>query len=147
MLSKTSKYGVRAVLYLSINSDEEHLVGVKVLAEETEISESMLSKTLQYLTKRHLIESKKGRNGGFYMTEEQKNNDLMSIIKDIEQSDRLLKGCMLGQKNHITCEHCPYHISVTSIRNELQSIYASDSIRETAIKLNLSNIQNLKINK
>ena len=139
MLSKTSRYGVRAVLYLAANTDEYHLMGVKQLASSIEITEPMLSKVLQFLTRRQLIQSRKGRNGGFYMTREQKDFNLMKVIKELEQTDYLISACMLGQKHCKTCELCPYHEMVASIRAELKAIYATDTIEETAFKVLKSN--------
>ena len=138
MLSKTSRYGVRAVLYIAAHTNSEKLLGIKELSEKIEISTPMLSKVLQFLTKRALIESKKGRNGGFYMTEAQKNRNLMTVIQELEQSEFLINACMLGQKYCDTGSACPYKDKVEAIRAELKSIYNTDTILETALKLNNS---------
>jgi len=135
MLSKTSKYGVRSVLYLALYTHVDSLMGVRELATKVSISEPMLSKILQSLTKKKLIESKKGRNGGFYMTPDQKERKLMQVIRALEQSDRLINDCLLGQKNCEVCDMCPYSSMVASIRSELHAIYGTDSIEETARKL------------
>jgi len=135
MLSKTSRYGVRAILYIALHTDENNLLGIKELAEKVEISTPMLSKVLQYLTKKELIESKKGRNGGFFMTDKQKNMHLMQVIQELEQSEYLITACMLGQKHCDISNKCPYHEMVTSIRSALKGIYNTDSILETSIKL------------
>ena len=136
MLSKTSRYGVRSVLYLALHTNSSNLVGAKELAPKIRISEPMLSKILQNLTKKKLIESKKGRNGGFFMTPEQKARKLMQVIREIDQSDRLINDCMLGQKNCEICDLCPYSDKVASIRFELKAIYGTDTIEETSLKLN-----------
>ncbi len=135
MLSKTSRYGVRAVLYIAANTDEKNLLGIKELSERIEISTPMLSKVLQFLTRKEIIESKKGRNGGFFMTNRQKNQHLMYVIQKLEQSEYLITACMLGQKHCDTCDQCPYHEMVASIRSELKAIYNTDTILETSIKL------------
>lgn len=135
MLSKTSRYGVRSVLYLALHTNAQYLIGVKELAFQIKISEPTLSKILHNLTKKKLIQSKKGRNGGFFMTPEQKASKLMYVIRELEQSDRLIKDCMLGQKSHETCDQCPYGERVASIRSELRAIYETDTIEETALKL------------
>jgi len=135
MLSKTSRYGVRAVLYIAANTNESRLLGIKELSEKVEISTPMLSKVLQFLTKKEIIESKKGRNGGFFMTDHQKNRHLMHVIKELEQSEYLITACMLGQKHCDTCTKCPYHEMVASIRSELKAIYDTDTILETSLKL------------
>ena len=146
MLSKTSRYGVRAILFIAANTDERNLLGIKELAEKVEISTPMLSKVLQFLTKKELIESKKGRNGGFYMTDVQKNQNLMHVIKELEQSEYLIAACMLGQKHCDTCHKCPYNEMVASIRSELQAIYNTDTILQTSLKLKntISQFQNYK---
>ena len=135
MLSKTSRYGVRSVLYLALHTELDFLIGVKELAVNIKVSEPMLSKILQSLTKKKLIQSKKGRNGGFFMTCDQKANKLMHVIRELEQSDRLINDCMLGQKDCENCDKCPYHEMVASIKSELHSIYGNDTIEETARKL------------
>lgn len=135
MLSKTSKYGVRAILHLAIHSNDQNLIGVKKLATDIQISEPMLSKVLQLLTKNNLIESKKGRNGGFYMSDAQKSSYLIHVIKTLEQSEYILTGCLMGQKQCEACYLCPYHEKVQSIRSEFKAIYGTDTIEETAIKI------------
>ena len=135
MLSKTSRYGVRSVLYLALHTNSDQLIGVKELAKKIEITEPTLSKILQLLTKKKLVESKKGRNGGFYMTSKQKEQILMHVIHELELSDRLIKDCLLGQKYCETCDQCPYSERVASIRSELQLIYGTDTIEMTAKKL------------
>jgi len=136
MLSKASRYGVRSVIYLAQHSNSSYLLGVKELAIKIHINEPMLSKILQNLTKKKLIESKKGRNGGFYMTPAQKAKKLMHVITTLEQSNRLIKECMLGQRLCETYDQCPYSSKVAAIRSELQAIYGTDTIEETALKLN-----------
>jgi Rrf2 family protein len=135
MLSKTSRYGVRAILFIAANTDEENLLGIKELSDKIEVSTPMLSKVLQFLTKKEFIESKKGRNGGFYMTSLQKCRKLMPVIKELTQSDYIITACMLGQKHCNTCDSCPYHQEVAAIRTSLNSIYNTDTILSTALKL------------
>ena len=135
MLSKTCRYGVRAVLYLSIHTDVNALLGVKELSQKIEVSIPMLSKVLQFLTRKNVIKSKKGRNGGFYMTENQKNMHLMDVIQQLERSEYLITACLLGQKHCTTHNNCPYHEKVAAIRTELRAIYNRDSIRTSALKL------------
>ena len=135
MLSKTGRYGIRALLYLAANSSEGHLIGVKDLAQQTEISEHMLSKVLQFLTRQGLITSKKGRRGGFYLTPEQKNLNLAQVIKALEQTEYLISVCLLGQKHCNSRMQCPYQDRVARIRMELSAIYASDTVEQTAQKI------------
>lgn len=135
MLSKTSRYGVRAVLFIAAHTDENHLLGIKELSERIRISTPMLSKVLQFLTKKEYILSKKGRNGGFYMNSAQKKGKLMQVVCDLEQSEFLISTCLLGQTDCDRCHLCPYFRSVTMIRDGIRSIYGEDTILETSLKL------------
>ncbi len=136
MLSKTSRYGVRAILYIAANSNENRLIGVRDLSVAIEISQPMLAKVLQHLTKKNLIQSKKGRNGGYYMTSLQKNIHLLEVIRELEQSEYLINACLLGQKHCKTYDQCPYHDKVMLIRSELRAIYGTDTILNTSTKIN-----------
>ncbi len=136
MFSKRSRYGIRAILHIALHTDEENLMGTTALAQNTGINEPMLSKVLQELTKKKMITSKKGRNGGFYMSTVQKSQKLIEVIKELDQSDKLINDCMLGQKSDRTCDTCPYSNDVATIRAELKAIYGTDTIVETAKKLN-----------
>ena len=51
MLSKSSTYAIRAVLYLSLHSNKEKKYSPKEIADEMNISAPFLAKTLQVLTK------------------------------------------------------------------------------------------------
>ena len=51
MLSKSCEYAIRAVLYLSIHSDEDKKIGIKIIAEELKIPGQFLNKILQKLVK------------------------------------------------------------------------------------------------
>ncbi len=141
MLSKTGRYGVRAVLYIAANTSEEHLIGVRKLSHDIGVSEHMLSKVLQFMTRRNIIVSKKGRNGGFYMTEAQKKRTIMDVIRVLEQTQYLMSACLMGQKNCEQGLHCPYRDRVATIRSELREIYATDTIVQAALKIKNSTIK------
>jgi len=118
MLSKSSKYAIRAVLFLSLNSDESNKFSPKDIAEETHMPAPFLAKTLQELTRRKLISSVKGRNGGFYLTEENRSNTLISIVDSLEGMGKF-QECLLGLPVCSNENPCPLHNSYSSIRNTI----------------------------
>ena len=135
MFSKKSIYGIKAVLCLAANTHENLLMGNSDIALETGIREPILSKVLQHLTKKNFVASKKGRNGGFFMTEWQKNQKLIQIIKELEQTDELLDQCMMGFDKNCQDELCPYQEDVSRLKQKLENLYGRDTIIETARKL------------
>ena len=67
MLSNTSKYAIRAVIYLALFSTKEKKVGIKQVSSELDIPSPFLGKILQLLARHHILGSTKGPNGGFYL--------------------------------------------------------------------------------
>lgn len=118
MLSKSSTYAIRAVLYLSIHSDIEKKYSPKDIADVIDIPAPFLAKTLQLLTKSNLISSIRGRNGGFYLTKKDKLNNLMSIIESIDGSDKFNK-CLLGLSVCSDENPCPIHHAVSPFKKQL----------------------------
>ena len=65
MLSTTSKYAIRAVIYLALHSDGKTKVGQKEIAAQLAMPPPFLGKILQLLVKQGILVSVKGPNGGF----------------------------------------------------------------------------------
>lgn len=118
MLSKSSKYAIRAVLYLALNSNESNKYSPTGIAKAINIPAPFLAKTLQELTKRNLISSVKGRNGGFYLTEENKSNTLISVVDSIDGMAKF-QECLLGLPVCSNENPCPLHHSYSLIRNKI----------------------------
>ena len=66
MFSNSSKYAIKAVLFLAVNSNEDHRIMVKDMAEPINVPQAYLAKLLQELSKKGIISSKKGPKGGFF---------------------------------------------------------------------------------
>ncbi len=118
MLSKSSTYAIRAVLYLSLHSDVAHKYSPKNIAKAIDVPAPFLAKTLQILTKRNLVSSIKGRNGGFYLTKENKMNSLISIVDSIDGLKRFHE-CMLGLPVCGDENPCPIHHAVAPVKKQL----------------------------
>jgi len=129
MLSKSSKYAIRAVLYLSLNSNEENKYNPKEIAETIDIPAPFLAKILQQLTKRNLVTSIRGRNGGFYLTDENRDNNLLSVVECIDGLDKFSE-CLLGLPGCGGDEPCSMHEMVAPMREKLVDELTSKTITE-----------------
>lgn len=118
MLSKSSTYAIRAVLYLALHSNEAKKYSPKSIAEAIDVPAPFLAKTLQILTKRSLVSSIKGRNGGFYLTKENKMNSLISIVDSIDGLNKFHE-CMLGLPICGDDNPCPIHHAVAPVKKQL----------------------------
>jgi len=118
MLSKSSTYAIRAVLFLSLHSSKSKKYSPKSIAEAIDVPAPFLAKTLQILTKRDLVSSVKGRNGGFYLTKENAMNSLISIVDSIDGLSRFHE-CMLGLPVCGDENPCPIHHAVSPVKKQL----------------------------
>ena len=91
MLSNTTRYALRAVIYLAKHSNEEKRIGIKKIAEDLNIPSPFLGKILQTLAKHKLLLSNKGPNGGFAFPSESDDITLYDIVKIIDGDDMFTK--------------------------------------------------------
>ncbi len=131
MLSNASKYAIRAVLYLAENSSEKKRFGAKFIADELEIPRPFIAKLLQQLVKAGLISSIKGPKGGFYTTEENLQNNVCSILNEIE-SEKIFEGCFLGLPQCSDENPCPVHFIVVPFKEALLEKFQKQSIKDFA---------------
>ena len=127
MLSKSSKYAIRGVLYLSLNSDEEKKYNPKEIAEAISIPAPFLAKILQELAKNKLISSTKGRNGGFYLTKVNRLNSMLSIIDCIDGLNKF-DECFIGLPKCSDSSPCAVHHIVSPLKNDLLKVLKNNNI-------------------
>ena len=128
MLSNSAKYALKAVLYLSLNSNEEEKLMTKDISEKINVPKSYLAKILQDLSRHGLIESSKGPKGGFYLDDNQKNLSLIEIIEVIDGKQRL-SSCILGFKECDRENPCVLHNIMGGANNQFVK-----SLEETTLK-------------
>jgi Rrf2 family protein len=131
MLSNASKYAIRAVLYLAENSSFNKRFGAKQIANELEIPQPFIAKLLQQLAKANLISSMKGPNGGFYTTEKNLQNNICSILNEIESED-IFEGCFLGLPQCSDENPCPVHFIVAPFKEALLEKFQKQTIQDFA---------------
>ena len=66
MLSKKTKYGLKALTYLALQSKREP-VQISEIAEHENISQKFLESILLTLRNTGFLGSKKGKGGGYYL--------------------------------------------------------------------------------
>ncbi len=118
MLSNSSKYALKAVLYLALHSSEEHKLMVKDFHEMINVPKAYLSKLLQELARQNLISSARGPKGGFYLSGEQRDLPLIRFIEVIDGHTRLTH-CMLSLKDCNENNPCPLHAIFQPPRTKL----------------------------
>lgn len=131
MLSKSSKYAIRAVLYISTYSNKNNKIGSKQIAEELHIPAPFLAKTLQELTKKDIISSVKGPHGGFYLTPKNNKKTLFDIIECIDGLHKF-ENCFLGQEECNDINPCVIHHLYLPFKSKLIERLKTKTIVEMA---------------
>ncbi|MFT0714706.1 RrF2 family transcriptional regulator [Flagellimonas lutimaris] len=108
MLSNSSKYAIKGVLYLALNSDETHKIMVRDIFEVVHVPEAYLAKLLQELSRHNVISSTRGPRGGFYLSAEDRKRTLMDIVRVIDGEKRI-KSCVLGIQDCDMDNPCVLH--------------------------------------
>jgi Rrf2 family protein len=118
-------------LYLSIHSDVEKKYSPKDIADVIDIPAPFLAKTLQLLTKNNLISSIRGRNGGFYLTEAEKQNNLLDVIACIDGLDKF-NECFIGLPKCSDENPCAIHHIVSPFKEKLTEELTGKTIADFA---------------
>ncbi len=131
MLTNSSKYAIRAVLYLAVYTNENKKMGSKEVADSIKIPAPFLAKILQKLVKDDLISSTKGPRGGFYLTEENLEKSMLDIVACSEGID-LFKECFLGLERCGDENPCAIHHMVAPFKKMMIEGMGNKTIAEFA---------------
>lgn len=146
MLSSSSKYAIRAVLFLAMDSSEANRLKVDDVAKELDIPKHFLAKILQQLTKKQIVSSMKGRNGGFYLSDKNRKCSLLEVIEAIDGPMKL-QNCILGLENCSDTFPCPYHNQVSEFRNNFHDQLKSESIDGCLQRIDFSKLRITNLDK
>ena len=131
MFSNSSKYALKAVLFLALNSSEENKIMVKDIAEPINAPQAYVAKLLQELARQNIISSTRGPKGGFYLSEENKNQPFRKIVYVIDGEKRLT-SCLLSLETCNEDRPCPLHNLASPLRTELMNALESKTICDLA---------------
>ncbi len=128
MLSKSSKYALKAIIYIAHRSQQRERAGLEEIIEHIGTPKQFTAKLLQQLSKAGVITSIKGPNGGFSMSEEDRiNTNIRDIVTILDGSD-LYERCGLGL-DQCGCENpCPIHTMYLPIKTAITEMHTNYSI-------------------
>ena len=135
MFSKACEYGIRAVIYIAVQSNEGKRVSLKSIAKEINSPEAFTAKILQELVKNDIIDSVKGPSGGFEVERKKMKDIKLSHIVSAIDGDRIYKGCGLGLKDCSETHPCPVHNKFKKIRTDLRNMLENTTVYELSLEL------------
>lgn len=104
MLSKKTKYGIKALTYLARQTDKKPVQSAEI-AESENISQKFLESILLILRKAGFLGSKKGKGGGYYLIKDPKDILMTAVIRVLEGPIAMLPCVSLNY--YEKCEDCP----------------------------------------
>lgn len=127
MFSKTCEYAIRAMILIAQQSKKGKKVGIKEIVKGIECPEYFIAKILQNLSRKSLVLSAKGPNGGFYMDKNTTSISLADIVKAID-GDKIFYGCGLGLKQCSETRPCPIHHEFKKVRNDIHHLLSNANL-------------------
>jgi len=134
MLSKSTEYAIRALVFVQLQNWKGKRPGVSEIAKEIEAPTAFSAKILHTLTTHRLLNSLKGRGGGFYFTDNQSALTVYEIILVME-GNGLFTECGIGLKNCSDENPCPLHNQYVKIRDQLLVLVKYETIVSMAKKI------------
>ena len=131
MLSSTSKYGIRAVMYIASQSRNNGKIGIKKISEDLGLPTPFLAKILQLLARQKILSSSRGPHGGFSLLRDPKKISLLDIITTIDGND-IFDNCII---HNMPCNcvdenklKCPIHDDYFKVRNGIVRLFTNKTI-------------------
>jgi len=133
MLSLTSEYALRAMIYLARYRDDWPVSGPRI-AQEATIPRKYLSAILADLVRAGLLEGTRGKSGGFQMTRPARKIHLRDVIAPFEPISANRKTCPFG---NIICsdkDPCIAHTRWKEVNAALSKFLEETTLEDVAAK-------------
>ncbi len=124
--SKKCEYGLQAVLYLA-TLDENYICSSEEIANRLSIPKEFTSKILQSLIERGLIESRKGKTGGFKLAKKTSEIKLVDVVVAIDGVE-IFNNCVMGFTNCSKDKKCLLHDDWYEIINRAYNMLNLETI-------------------
>ncbi|NBC83953.1 MAG: transcriptional regulator [Bacteroidetes bacterium] len=127
MISNTCKTAIKAVIYLASRNGNPTKASIRDIAQHIDASEHTVGKMLQSLVRQDIINSTKGPAGGFFITSDQEQQPIMTIVQTID-GNHLFTGCGLGLTKCSEEHPCPIHDQYKGARDIIIKIFSNNTI-------------------
>lgn len=139
MLSRKTKYGIKALTYLAKQETREP-VQIAVISETENISQKFLESILLTLRKTGILGSKKGKGGGYYLLKDADTITIASVFRILEGPIAMVPCVSLNF--YEKCEDCPdesacsVHNLMIRVRDTNLKIFENTSVADLVSETN-----------
>ena len=135
MLSKKTKYGIKALAYIASREDKKP-VQTSEISKSENISLKFLESILLTLRKTGFLGSKKGKGGGYYLIKEPKEIKMTSVIRVLEGPIAMVPCVSLNY--YEKCDDCPdeatcsVHALMIQVRDSTLKVLGENTLADLA---------------
>lgn len=115
----SGKYAIRAMAYLAAREEPSNPISAAEVAEAESIPPYYLAKVLQDLARAGILDSVRGRGGGFRLVRDPAEIPVMDVLRAVENVERLTEDCVLGLDNCNDDVPCAMHDTWKAFRDNL----------------------------
>ncbi|WP_370003053.1 Rrf2 family transcriptional regulator [Winogradskyella sp.] len=133
MLSKKTKYGIKALVYLA--KQEKRLpIQISTISQAENISQKFLESILLTLKKKGILGSKKGKGGGYYLLKDPKEVPMTNVMRLLEGPIAMVPCVSLNF--YEKCDDCPdenacaVHKIMIKVRDNTLEIFRNTSLAD-----------------
>ena len=131
MFSNSTKYAIKAVLYLAQHAVENRKVNARELSAAIDVPNAYIAKLLQELARKGVISSTRGPKGGFYLTEANRKTPMIQVVSLFEE-EKAFTSCVLGLEQCDEAKPCPLHEKISPFRWSLLTALEFNTIQDFA---------------
>lgn len=138
--SKKCEYALQAILLMAA-SEQDCIYPAEEISKKLNIPKEFISKILQSLTESGMIESKKGKAGGFKLAKHPSKIKLIDIVEAVDGLESF-SSCVLGFPKCSDKNPCPLHDKWGELRSKAYDMLAEETLDHFK-ELTLQKINNL----
>lgn len=131
MFKKETEYALRALVYIQRCNMDHHRPGISEIASAAGTPQPFIAQILHKLVRQKVLNSSKGKGGGFYFDHGRPDLPLKDIINLIE-GDKIFTGCGFGLSQCNEDSPCPLHDQYVALRDNINSMVTMETIRSLA---------------
>jgi len=132
LFSRACEYALRGLVYMAGHPERRNWT-IPEIAEQSSSPAPFLAKTFQLLVKGQVLNSAKGRQGGFSFARKVEDIYLIDIVNIIDGT-RLTHDCALGLPDCSDDKPCPFHVHWRKIRVPIIEALSEESLKELSGK-------------
>ncbi|MBU2939938.1 Rrf2 family transcriptional regulator [Lacinutrix sp. C3R15] len=133
MLSKKTKYGIKALTFLA-KQEGNAPVPIETISKSENISRKFLESILLSLRKNGFLGSKKGKSGGYYLLKSPEDIKMVDVMRILEGPIAMVPCVSLNF--YEKCADCPdeaacaVHLLMIKVRDNTLEIFRNTSLAD-----------------